>query len=566
LPDLIFRTAATTCEGIDFKSSPSLQSEGAVVVHAIVRSYPRGVPGAALVLLALSLVVASAPDALAQGGAAQKGADKSAQAPAPTDTVIISKMPERKGPIYALLKKLFCKNNGSVTGAANSEVWSVPQGHTSRISKRLEALGMKVTKLAEDWNHILKRHSDPMTRAQQEMVDKVKSTPGTVSVQIMRASDAALSAFAMTNETYRPTVPAELQTPPKEKAPSTVVLPIGPTNNVTLQRVRYSSDPRGCTWNGIVAETGETALLMRWNDGHITGLVGYKGRIYTVANLGGELHAVVETDPRQMPPDHAAPKPTADPRADLRPDAPAKIAAPATPPAVKPFSDADRQALEAKKIVIDVMILYTKKAASRYLRDPADLLEMATEQANQAFRNSGLGNISLRLVHTQMIDYDESDGEHFDHLYRMVDGVGGFKDVRKLRNEKKADIVGLIVDDPSGCGLSTRVAADSEDAYFVVHHSCATITISIAHEIGHILGARHDRAIDANDAPFAYGHGFVNGKWRDIMSYQQSCDGCVRIPYWSNPRVTYKDEPTGTDAADNARVILEQAERVSKFR
>jgi hypothetical protein len=39
--------------------------------------------------------------------------------------------------------------------------------------------------------------------------------------------------------------------------------------------------------------------------------------------------------------------------------------------------------------VIDVMILYTKKAASRYLRDPADLLEMATEQANQAFRNSG---------------------------------------------------------------------------------------------------------------------------------------------------------------------------------
>jgi hypothetical protein len=40
----------------------------------------------------------------------------------------------------------------------------------------------------------------------------------------------------------------------------------------------------------------------------------------------------------------------------------------------------------------------------------------------------------------------------------------------------------------------------------------------------------------------------------------------VRIPFWSNPRVTYKDEPTGTDAEDNARVILEQAERVSKFR
>ena len=184
------------------------------------------------------------------------------------------------------------------------------------------------------------------------------------------------------------------------------------------------------------------------------------------------------------------------------------------------------------------MMLYTKKVASRYVRDPADLLAMGIEQANETFRNSGLGNISLRLVHTQAIDYDESEGEHFDHLYRMVDGVGAFKDVRKLRNEKKADIVGLVVDDASGCGLSTRVAPDSEDAYFVAHHSCAAITISIAHEIGHILGARHDRAIDTNNAPFAYGHGYVNGKWRDIMSYQQSCDGCVRIPFWSNPRVT----------------------------
>jgi hypothetical protein len=406
-----------------------------------------------------------------------------------------------------------------------------------------------------------------MTPAQQDMTDRLKATPGTVGVHVLRVPDSVLTAFAMTNETYSPTVPPELQTTPsKEKAPSTVVLPISPTHSITLQRVRYTNDARGCTWNGIVAETGESALLMRWNDGHITGLVGYKGRIYTVESLGDQLHAMIETDPRQMPPDHGTPKATADPRADARPDAPVKTAAPATPPAVKPLSDAERQALEAKNIVIDLMMLYTKKAASRYVRDPADLLAMAVERANESFRNSGAGNISLRLVHTQAIDYDESNGEHFEHLYRAVDGIGPFKDIRKLRNEKKADIVGLIVDDASGCGLSTRVAADSEDAYFVVHHSCAAITISIAHEIGHILGARHDRAIDTNNMPFAYGHGYVNGKWRDIMSYRQSCDGCVRIPYWSNPRVMYGGEPTGTDAEDNARVILEQAERVAKFR
>ena len=89
----------------------------------------------------------------------------------------------------------------------------------------------------------------------------------------------------------------------------------------------------------------------------------------------------------------------------------------------------------------------------------------------------------------------------------------------------------------------------------------------MANEIGHILGVRHDRFVDESDAPFAYGHGYVNAtKWRDIMSYNAGCQGCPRIPYWSNPRIRYKGEPTGTDAADSARVILELAERVSKFR
>src|SRR5262249_22638142 len=101
----------------------------------------------------------------------------------------------------------------------------------------------------------------------------------------------------------------------------------------------------------------------------------------------------------------------------------------------------------------------------------------------------------------------------------------------------------------------------------VVHYSCAAITISIAHEIGHILGARHDRLTDPTNTPFAYAHGYVNaGKWRDIMSYAESWDGCLGIPIFSNPPVLYKGEPTGTLSEDNARVILEQAERVSKFR
>jgi len=236
-------------------------------------------------------------------------------------------------------------------------------------------------------------------------------------------------------------------------------------------------------------------------------------------------------------------------------------------PTVTPFAHVELRALQANKVTIDLMMLYTPKAAGHYKNSMAELIALAVKQINGSFRNSGLENISLRLVHTQMIDYDETDGEHFDHLYRMVDGIGAFNEVHGLRDAKRADIVGLIIDDASGCGLSTRVAPDAEEAFFVVHHSCAMTSFSIAHEIGHILGARHDRHTDAADSPFPYGHGYVNGtKWRDIMSYQQGCEGCPRIPYWSNPRILYNGEPTGTDANDNAWVILEQAVRVSNFR
>jgi peptidyl-Asp metalloendopeptidase len=206
---------------------------------------------------------------------------------------------------------------------------------------------------------------------------------------------------------------------------------------------------------------------------------------------------------------------------------------------VAPFDDAQRQALEAKSIVIDLMLLYTKKVADSYIRDPGDLSALAIEQANETFRNSGLGNVRLRLVHSQLIDYDEAGADQFDHLYRMVDGIGVFKDLKKLRDEKRADIVGLVLHSPTGCGQSTRVGPDAEEAFFVVHHACAAITYSIAHEVGHILGARHDRFMDTNDTPFPFAHGYIKGtKWRDMMSYQEGCGGCPRIPFWSNPRLT----------------------------
>src|SRR5262249_52781511 len=143
-------------------------------------------------------------------------------------------------------------------------------------------------------------------------------------------------------------------------------------------------------------------------------------------------------------------------------------------------------------VVIDVIVAYTKKAASNYFDVRSELIDLSIEEGNESFRISGIGNVKLRLVHAYETDYVE-EGTHFDHVWRFADrGDGYMEEIHPLRDKYEADVAILIVDDPKGCGLATRVHADAAEAFAVVHHECAASTYSLAHEIGHIIGARHE--------------------------------------------------------------------------
>jgi hypothetical protein len=358
-----------------------------------------------------------------------------------------------------------------------------------------------------------------------------------------------------------------------------IIVHLDDHTSITARRTRLEGEKNGWTWRGEIDETSEPVMMMWWKEGRFSGMLTYRGDMYTlskVTKIGTEVHAVAQANLERRPVQHAAVRSQDHRRDDAgfkgQGSPSGRVGFPAyarrtSQPDAPTLSLAERQALAAKKIIIDVMILYTSKVAAKYLDVEKDIAAHSIEEANASFVNSDIGNVKLRLVHSQRIDYDESKGEHFNHLYRMVDGVGAFANVKALRDEKRADVVVLIVDDASSCGLATRVAADAEEAFAVVHHACAVLTYSVPHEIGHIIGARHDASLDETQSPFSYGHGYVNGtKWRDIMSYKSSCGGCPRLAVWSNPTIKIQGEPAGTAQADNARVILEQADRVSKFR
>jgi Metallo-peptidase family M12 len=483
--------------------------------------------------------------------------------------------------LYAALKKRSAKATSQKLPLTKAEVWTVPKEDVEGVRKAAARYGVAMSKLSAAWNHIFHKASADakMSDKQKMIVDRAKTSAATTAVALMAAPAPAMVEYALTKD-------AGTANPIKEAASITVALPDDTTLTLRRESVETKSDM--CTWRGVVETTGAPAVLMWWPSGKMAGTVQHQGRFYSIRHMGGDMLAVVELSDERMPEEHApisARLRNNDP--NLRDD-PLRREGDASKlrPVTSGMRTASREQLPAvtlkrsaafKKwitpgaakgdVVIDVIVAYTKKAASYYADVKRELVELAIEEANESFRMSNLGYVKLRLVHAYETDYVE-EGEHFQHVWRFADDGDGYMDeIHALRDKYRADVGVLIVDDPSGCGLATRVFADAEEAFAVVHHECAATSYSVAHEIGHLIGARHDLSIDASMTPFAYGHGYVNGtKWRDIMSYKASCNGCPRLPVWSNPKVLIKGEPAGTAQLDNARVIAEQAARVAAFR
>lgn len=210
---------------------------------------------------------------------------------------------------------------------------------------------------------------------------------------------------------------------------------------------------------------------------------------------------------------------------------------------------------------IDVLVVYTP--AAKAAREGEDgiraLIHEGIAQTNQAYRNSGI-QTQLRLAAAEEIAYEgdrtEPNSVHVEKLRLTNDG--NMDEVHELRLKHKADLVSLWVDDPAWnnagvCGNSYVVLAEVPEAriggFGSVSVRCAVSNFSFAHELGHNLGAVHNRenTTTAGIRPFSYGHRNAAKEpyFGDIMSYPCPSVWCPRIPYFSNPDVSYQEIPTG---------------------
>jgi hypothetical protein len=482
--------------------------------------------------------------------------------------VILSNLPQKGSPQYKELSDLAGATGGQDLDMTHAEMWSVPQARLDALLEAAKRQGVQVKRLDQDWNRVATPmpKDAKMSAKQTDMMHKAMESKAAMGMSMMELPDAAAMEYALTKGMNAP----DQGTPPE------LVIPLNDKVTVTAHRTGVTKTEDGYIWRGVIAGSHEPVTLLWWPGGRLAGTINHAGHTFVIKNLGGDMHGMIEMDPEKMPADHGAASKKMMRKMKMRTDPLVHQGEAAMMQSGDARHDSlpielpeprEKRAAAPKDSTINLIVAYTKKAASHYDDIEKDMIDVAIAEANQSFSDSGIDNVRVKLAHAYETDYAE-EGSHFDHVYRFRNKGDGFMDeVHDLRDKYGADVAVLMVEDPMGCGLSIRVGADAADAFTAVHQECAATMYSLAHEIGHLIGARHDRALDDTPRPFPYGHGFVNGKaWRTMMSYKDSCDGCPRRPVWSSPEVKVDGTPAGNAETDNAKVIREEAARVAGFR
>lgn len=363
------------------------------------------------------------------------------------------------------------------------------------------------------------------TPASNALIQKIRSRATSESVQLVKVNVAALT---------------ETQTRAglADKAP------------VMLSRKSMSkADDNNFSWTGVIkgGVPGDATFVV--HDGKLTGTVRKGDELYRIEPVGSGIHAVIKVNEARMPPEHPPRKsdtPTG--RAD------------AVPPATVAARSADQP---QGPIQITVAVAYTPAAAAA-VGDIVATINVAVEESNKSYVNSQV-NMTLKLVDTYPIDYKEKPD--FD---TMVADFANMPMVKQKRDATGADLVALIINQSDYCGQAYDIAPDAEHAFAIIHFDCATGYYSFAHELGHLIGARHDPADDPTNTPFPYGHGYQYLKppkpWRTIMAYD--CPKhCTRLQFWANPNIKFEGVPMGNATVSNdSRVLNERAPLVAQYR
>ena len=230
----------------------------------------------------------------------------------------------------------------------------------------------------------------------------------------------------------------------------------------------------------------------------------------------------------------------------------------------------ESQIYNTQDTIVRVAVFYTSNISTSFKQNIVSHVNQTILQSNASFMNSSIG-AQLELVYLGETSYASINFDDDLANFTLANDEH-MNEVHHIREAYAADVCVLLTASSGFCGLGW-ISADYDYAFCAVQASTSCLDqYSFVHEIGHIVGCDHDEYIVQNTTP-AYAHGYVHldggNSWRTIMAYDNLCDDsscrCDRIPYWSNPDVTYNGIATGNNKANNARIWNERVNTVSNF-
>ena len=347
--------------------------------------------------------------------------------------------------------------------------------------------------------------------------------------------------------------------------------------DIVLDMIRIegtTSDVEGWRWVGSssISEHSFDKMMLTVVGPNAYGSVRRSRDLYRIQPFDGNVHLLMRVDETRLPDDH---EPDYEQSMDQPVDHETQIP-------IQPVEDCS---------TYKVILAYTEKAGDEIFdwyahSDPTlrkeDLIRQIFRETigetNESYHDSGV-KLKAELVHVfEAIGYVEErtmkdDLQHFctpnDHILDEVHG---------LRNSHEADVAILITKRRStSCGRAAKISASASTAFAVVARNClaASGAYTFGHEIGHLLGARHNPGADPKNRPFAYGHGYLpedieKRTWRTIMAYRKwggrnrCLLDCPRFNRWSDPRA---NPPMGKIGVhNNKRVLNETACAIAGWR
>jgi hypothetical protein len=313
----------------------------------------------------------------------------------------------------------------------------------------------------------------------------------------------------------------------------------------------FSREQNRFTWRGS-GRDAEELVVLNVNKQNVNGVIHLKDGFFLLEPLGGGIQILTLVDQTKFPPDDPS-------QASLRRKASSSPNGSIAGPSLK----LNQIKSTLVNPVIDILVVYTAAAASS-VADIGNLIDNAISVTNTIHSNSDV-SASVAAVHTAQVSYTETGNLETDTERLQGTSDGYMDNVHTLRDQYGADVVVLLVDEGDYAGWAYAIEASSSGAFATVRTEEAVSNYTFAHEVGHLVGGRHDD--DPATTPRAYAHGYAKKTGSTFKTVMAVWEGASRIPNWSNPNVNYNGSPTGTSDYNNvARVWNERASTVAGFK